>query len=253
MRALDRDRLFVGAALAGTAALAWAYLLKHAATAHMSMPSAAASISPHWSAGMFALAAAMWAAMMVAMMLPAATPMALAFAQVQRHRSGGGQRAVPIALFVGGYLTLWIGFALAAAAAQWALHEAGLLSSAMGRAPPLFGAVLLIAAGAFQWSSLKSACLAKCRTPLAFLATEWREGRAGALVMGLRHGAFCAGCCWALMLLMFAGGLMNLAWMAALAAYMLAEKLVPAGRTFARGTGALLIAAGAILAAAALQ
>jgi len=248
MPALDRGRLVVGASLVGMAALGWAYLLHHAAASHASMHDAAASLLPHWNVEVYGLAASMWTAMMIAMMVPAATPMVLAFAQVQRQRRARRHRVVPVMLFVAGYLAVWTVFSLAAAAGQWGLHEMGLLSSAVGRVEPLLGGSLLIAAGAFQWSSIKDACLTKCRTPLTFLATEWREGKRGAFVMGLRHGIFCAGCCWALMLLMFAGGVMNLLWMAGLTAYMLAEKLVPRARTFARSAGTVLIAAGAALA-----
>lgn len=128
----------------------------------------------------------------------------------------------------------------AAAVMQWALQQGALLSSPMGHVTPLLGGTFLIIAGAFQFSDLKQACLNKCRSPLSFLMTEWREGNSGALIMRLRHGAYCTGCCWALMLLMFVGGVMSLVWMAGLAAYFLAEKI-------SRICGILLFGAGIVI------
>jgi predicted metal-binding membrane protein len=188
----------------------------------------------------------MWSAMMAAMMLPAAAPMIVAFARAQRARAAT-QPAVPTAIFVAGYLAVWSAFSAGAATLQWALHRLVLVSDTHV-AEPVLGAALLLVAGSFQWTKLKDACLARCQSPLGFLATEWREGRRGALVMGLRHGAFCTGCCWALMLLMLVGGAMNLLVMAALAIYVLAEKALFPGRALSRAAGALLIAAGAGLA-----
>jgi predicted metal-binding membrane protein len=227
-----RDQALIAAALGVMAGLGWIHMV----------------LMPHWNAAVYSLAALMWATMMVAMMLPAAAPMVLAFAHVRRARMQAAHPAAPTAIFLGGYLAVWLAFAMVMAAAQWALHESALLSEAMGKSDALLAAALLATAGAFQWTNIKQACLAKCRTPLGFIATEWREGPRGAFVMGLRHGVFCTGCCWALMLLMFAGGVMNLLWMLALAAYMLAEKVLPGGRVLARTTGALMVAAGAGLA-----
>lgn len=227
-----RDRAVIAGVLTVLAGLAWAHMV----------------LMPHSNAAMYSLAAMMWATMMVAMMLPAAAPMVLAFARVRRTRIQAAHPAVPTAIFLGGYLAVWLTFAMVMAAAQWALHESTVLSGATGESDTLLAAALLAMAGAFQWTNVKEACLAKCRTPLGFIATEWREGRRGAFVMGLRHGVFCTGCCWALMVLMFAGGLMNLLWMLALAAYMLAEKILPGGRVLARATGALMLIAGAALA-----
>jgi predicted metal-binding membrane protein len=249
----DRERLSAGLALAVLTVLtvlAWAYLSGHAAHAHHS-PGAPAPRG--WDTQWLAMSTLMWSVMMVAMMLPVASPMILTFNRVYRRRIlTDSAAAAPTSLFVGGYLAVWTGFSVIAASGQWALHENGMLDSAMGRAAPLLGASLLVLAGGFQWTPLKRACLAKCRTPLTFLLTEWREGWRGAFAMGLRHGAFCLGCCWALMLLMFVGGVMSLAWMGGLAIYMLAEKLIPAGESFSRAAGVVLIAAGAALAAGSL-
>jgi predicted metal-binding membrane protein len=238
-----RERAVTGAALAVVTALAWGYLLMQGShdgmAGSMAMPRSA-----DWGLGMLAMSIPMWAVMMVAMMLPSAAPMILTFSRVHQQRAAGGKAAVPTWLFVVGYLGVWVGFGLLAAVAQWGLHQSALLSSAMGEVGSLLGGGLLITAGAFQFSGLKEVCLTKCRTPLSFLMVEGRDGPSGALIMGLRHGAFCTGCCWALMLLMFVGGVMSLAWMAALALYFLAEKLLPRPALLGRATGAALIIGG---------
>ncbi|MDO9600088.1 MAG: DUF2182 domain-containing protein [Azoarcus sp.] len=242
-----RERLSTGLALALLAVLtvlAWHYMIgtaAHAEMGHVAMP--------HSSIEFIAVSVLMWSVMMVAMMLPGAGPMILTFSTVARRESPSHTVAVPTWIFVAGYLAVWTGFSVLAALAQWGLYANALLDSAMGRTGPLLGAGLLITAGAFQWSALKEACLTKCRTPLSFLLTEWRDGWGGAFVMGLRHGVFCVGCCWALMLLMFVGGVMSLAWMGGLGLYMLAEKVVPAGMLFGRVSGLVLIATGTVIAA----
>lgn len=248
-----RERALIGVALVLLSLLAWAYLVRHAMPS--GMPSAMAN--PMAMAGetgsgieLLAVNALMWTIMMVAMMLPSAGPMILTYARVHQEKAANGLASVPTWLFVAGYLAVWTGLALLLALAQWGLHQSELLGSAMGRVGPLLGGGLLIAAGAFQFSRLKQACLGRCRSPLGFLMTEWREGHAGAAIMGIRHGAFCTGCCWALMLLMFVGGVMSLTWMAGLALYFLAEKLLPGMEAITRLTGVLLIAAGVVLALA---
>lgn len=233
----SRQRILIGAALVALTMLAWAYLMMPAGDAGME-----ASMASRLN--MLALSVVMWSIMMVAMMLPGAGPMILTYARIHQQRQANGGSAVHLWAFLTGYLTVWVGFSIAAALLQWGLHQSALLSSAMGKVGPLLAGGLLITAGAFQFSHLKQACLSKCRSPLSFLMTEWREGTVGAFVMGIRHGAFCTGCCWALMLLMFVGGVMNLAWMAALALYFLAEKLLPGGERISRLTGVVLIGAG---------
>jgi len=235
-------------ALALLTLLAWSRFVGYGAHAGHSPAMHAAP----WDASFLATSVAMWSVMMVAMMLPSATPMILAFTRVHCQRAASGAAAVPSALFVSGYVLVWIAWSILAALAQSALQAGDLLDPVTLRSGPLAGSVLLLAAGLFQWSPLKEACLAKCRSPLSLLLTEWREGARGALVMGLRHGAFCAGCCWALMMLMFVGGVMSLAWMGALAIYMLAEKIVPHGRLLSRASGAVLIVAAIAVAAAKL-
>jgi predicted metal-binding membrane protein len=243
------ERVLIGVGLVLLSLLAWAYLVRQA------MPSGMATsmVMPGESGGgieLLVMSALMWTVMMVAMMLPSAGPMILTYARVHQRKAANGLASAPTWLFVAGYLAVWTGIALLLALAQWGFHESELLSSAMGRVGPLLGGGLLITAGAFQFSHLKEACLGKCRSPLGFLMTEWREGHTGAVIMGIRHGTFCTGCCWALMLLMFVGGVMSLTWMAGLALYFLVEKLLPGMESITRVTGALLIAAGVVLALA---
>ncbi|WP_372613145.1 DUF2182 domain-containing protein [Halomonas sp.] len=240
------ERALIGAALMLLTLLAWAYLVLHGTPSDMATPMAMPG-EVGWGLEMLAMSALMWTVMMVAMMLTSAGPMILTYARVHHNKAANGLASVPTWLFVAGYLAVWTGVAFLLALAQWGLHQSELLGSAMGRVSPLLGGGLLITAGAFQFSRLKAACLGKCRSPLGFLMTEWREGHAGALVMGIRHGLFCTGCCWALMLLMFVGGVMSLAWMAAMALYYLLEKCLPRATQLSRLTGALLIVAGAVV------
>jgi predicted metal-binding membrane protein len=174
------------------------------------------------------------------MMLPSVTPVILLFAGVTRRRRLQGVLAAPVSVFVLGYLLAWAAFAVLAALGQSLLHSAALLSPAMASTSPLLGGALLLLAGLYQWLPAKGACLSHCRSPLGFFSSEWREGVSGALMMGFRHGSYCVGCCWALMTLLFVAGVMNLAWVAVIAGFVLAEKVVPNGRVLGRVTGVLL-------------
>lgn len=240
------ERALVGAALAALTVLAWAYMIPgdSSGDAPVSMAGAGAG---GWNLHMLNLSVVMWVVMMVAMMLPGAAPMIMTYVRVHQRRVASQRAVAPTWVFMAGYLVVWTGFGVTAAITQWILHQTSMLSSAMGHVAPLSGAALLILAGAYQFSHLKQSCLGKCQSPLGFLMAEWREGLVGAFTMGARHGAFCAGCCWALMLLMFVGGVMSLAWMVGLAFYFLAEKLVPWPRVFSHATGAVLIAAGILV------
>lgn len=242
--ALKRDRLTVGVALALLTLLAWGYTAYLARTMGMAGSDMAMPQMQAWSAAMLAFMFVMWFVMMVAMMLPSAAPMILTFAAIQRRRQMQGGAFVPTGVFIAGYLLVWAAFSLLAALAQYGLESAALVSPMIGKATPWLGAVLLIGAGLFQFAPLKDACLDNCRSPLSFIMTDWRDGTRGALVMGLRHGAYCAGCCWALMALLFVGGVMNLLWVAALALFVLIEKVVPAGGRLGKAGGILLIAWG---------
>ena len=249
---LRRDRAVVLIGIAGIAALAWAYMV-YLAWGLDSMDMA----MPHmqsWGAVDFVLMFVMWAVMMGAMMVPTAAPMILVFANVNRRRREQQRPFVPTGVFLLGYLVVWTGFAALATVAQWGLHNASLLSSTMGESTSsILGGSLLLAAGIFQWSPLKYVCLAHCRSPLGFLIAEWKEGTTGALRMGLRHGLFCLGCCWVLMSLLLVLGVMNLLWIAALAGFVLVEKVAPRGLWVSRITGLLLFGWGALMLAGVLS
>lgn len=240
-------------ALLVAAAAAWAYTAHLAARmggAMHDMPMAAPAAHP-WTPTVLVPLWVMWSVMMVAMMLPSAMPMILMFATINRRRRERHDPFVPTAVFAAGYLLAWSTYSLAAAGAQWGLHAAALLSPTMASTSPVLGGGVLIAAGAYQWSPLKRACLAHCRSPIGFLTTAWREGRWGALCMGVHHGTLCVGCCWLLMALLFVAGVMNLLWVAAIATFVLIEKLAPAARWTSSVAGTLLVAWGAWLLATA--
>ncbi len=248
---LRRDRSIVGAALIAIVLVAWLYLFHLSTTMPgMDMADMPGMVMPRvhaWDPLDVGLLFIMWAVMMIAMMVPAAAPMILTFATVQRKRQEQNRATVPTVVFLLGYALVWTAYAAVAAVAQWRLHEADLLSAAMASTSTRLGAALLLVAGVFQWTSLKQACLAKCRSPLAFVMSEWREGRAGAFVMGVRHGAYCVACCWALMALLFVAGVMNLLWIAGLAIVVLAERVLPGGTAVSRVVGVLLLLAGVVL------
>lgn len=234
---LRRDQLFILGGLAVLTLLAWSYMAKMAI--HMSDAPAVALVQA-WGVSDFFFAFGMWSVMMAGMMLPSASPMVLTFAGINRRRAAG-RPLLRTALFVGGYLLVWIGYSAGAALLQGAFRTATLLTPMGASTSPLLAGGLLVIAGIFQWTPLKNACLTGCRTPMGFLMAEWRPGQRGALIMGLRHGWNCALCCWATMALMFVLGVMNLLWMAALTAFCLIEKIAPAGDRVGRAAGALLV------------
>lgn len=244
---LARERPAVTAGLAGAVALSWLYLLPASRDMYGAMDGLSAwMMQATWDAGYVLLIFGMWAVMMVGMMLPSAAPAILLYARALR----GGGAAVPAAVvrtyaFAGGYLLAWTGFSLAATLAQWGLAEAALLSPMMEGTSRSFGGALLIAAGVYQWTPLKQACLTSCRAPAAFITQHFRPGVGGALRLGVHHGLYCVGCCWALMALLFVGGVMNLLWIAAITIFVLLEKLAPHGAQGGRVSGLLLIATGA--------
>ena len=190
----------------------------------------------------------MWSVMMIGMMSAPAAPVLLLFADMQARRGERGL-SMPVLLFGLGYLTVWAGFSACAALAQWGLHEAAFLSPEMAASSRMLGGAILIGAGVYQLTRAKRACLRHCQSPLGFLMSQWRDGAGGALRMGLRHGRYCLGCCWALMGVLFAVGIMNLAWVGVLTVFILLEKVVPAGALVSRVGGVVLIASGILLAA----
>ena len=232
-RALGRDRRIVIGGLLAAIALSWGYLLTGAG---MPMPAPAA-----WTPTYFALMLVMWWLMMAAMMLPSAAPTILLFAALSRKSVERGNPAVSAGIFAAAYVIVWGGFGLLATFAQLQLDGLALLSPTMKSASVPLGSALLIAAGVYQMTPLKYACLRHCRTPIDFFARRWRRGAKGALLMGLEHGGFCLGCCWVMMGLLFYAGVMNLLWVAGLALYVLLEKLAPAGQGISRFAGVVLI------------
>ncbi len=244
---LRRDRALVLAGLAAIAALAWAYII-HLARSMAYMDMAMAMPQMHsWPALDLFLLFVMWAVMMVAMMSPSAAPVILLVATMNRNRYQQQRPLVPTGVFFLGYLTVWTGFSALATSAQWVLHAAALLSPMMVSTSPVLGGALLLMSGIFQWTPLKHKCLTHCRSPLHFLMSEWRQGTRGAFLMGLKHGSYCVGCCWFLMALLFVAGVMNLLWVAVIAAFILAEKVLPWGNLVSRLAGGILVLAGVVL------
>ena len=266
-RLLKRDRAIALAGLAMLCVLSWLYILGGAGlgmsawemTALSLFPhqgsgdslpgfSGAAAAAPAWTLITWALMIAMWWIMMVAMMVPSAAPAILLYARTYRHAVAQGQiqsRPAPTGAFAAGYLLVWLGFSLAAAVLNRMLEWADLVSAmSMGSQSRWLSASVLITAGLYQLSPLKHACLAHCRAPASFLARHWRPHARGALRLGALHGAYCVGCCWMLMALLFVGGAMNLAWIAALTVLVLIEKLLQAGPRVGTGAGLVLIAWG---------
>jgi len=250
-----RDTAVVAAALLALTLLAWLALLAGAGTGMdpfaMSawlLPSGGpAAQSWTWTPFYWLIAFLMWAIMMVAMMLPSASPTVLLYARAVRFAERKGQIAnasTCIAAFAAGYLTLWSLFSVFAVAARWALERSGAMNGMMALREPVIAGGLLIAVGVYQLTPLKENCLTHCRSPAAFLAAHWRPGAIGAWRMGLVHGAFCVGCCAALMLLLFVGGVMNLVWIAGLSLLVLAEKFLPRGERLGLALGVLLMIAG---------
>ena len=248
-RAVMRDRWLVLGSLGLVAGACWAWIVPIARDMYGNMTGPAAwMMTPSWEGGQLAFLFAMWTAMMAGMMLPSAAPTLLVYGMVARRDDAPGA-ALRIHLFAGGYLVVWAAFSAAATVAQCLLTTAGLLSPMMEARGPLVGGTLLVVAGLYQVTPIKRACLSACQSPAAFLVKHWRAGRAGAFRLGLVHGWYCLGCCWALMLLLFAGGVMNLAVIVGLTTFLLIEKLMPPAAQGGRFSGALLIAFGLYVAA----
>ena len=200
-----------------------------------------------WDLGYAGIMVSMWWVMMIAMMVPSAAPVILLYAAVaRRQREKGSDVLLPTGVFAGGYVAVWGFFSVVAAVLQWGFEAVGMLSPMMMNSTSLlFAAAILVAAGLYQLTPAKQACLRHCRGPIQFLMGRWRPGRWGAFWMGAEHGAYCVGCCWALMALLFFGGVMNLYWVAGLAVIVLLEKTIPAGDILGKLTGGLLVLWGA--------
>lgn len=250
-----RERPFVIACLAMLVAGCWACLVFRAlrmANLDPALPAAAAASAfdaapPPYRLPELGLVLAMWGAMLSAIMLPAATPAILLFARINRLVRTVRFPNLSTLMFVAGYLAAWGGFGALATLLQWALHDAGALDTGMAVANESACGLLLVAAGVYQWTPAKHACLQHCRAPLSFVVTSWRLGLGGAMRMGISQGLYCTGCCWLLMLLLFAAGVTNLVALVALAGMVLAEKLLPAGSVIACVGGLALVAWGTLL------
>lgn len=245
-----RERTIALVSLLGVATLAWYYLWREA-SGMAAMPGqdtmVMAAASRVWSFEWLAPTFVMWTIMMAGMMLPSASPAILLYGAMARGHRGRGSTLPSVWLFASGYLAVWAGFSLVVTVLQAALQAGGLVSAMMVSSSPWLTASLLLVAGVYQWLPAKDACLEKCRDPLQFFLFRWRPGAAGAFRMGVEHGAFCTGCCWALMLLLFMAGVMNLLWVALIAGFVLVEKLLPAGRWTGRLAGLAMLAAGGVL------
>ena len=242
-------RRVFGLAIAAVTLLAWVYLfhlsrqMSAAAADDARMAAMGMAVTAQWTRTDVFLTFVMWTVMMVGMMAPSVTPVLLLAANAPRS-----ERHVipPVLLFGAGYLLVWVGFSAVATVTQWLLHAGALLSPAMAASSPRIAGAILIGAGLYQLTPLKNMCLTHCRSPIDFLMSHWRGGRAGPIRMGVHHGLYCLGCCWALMAVLFAVGVMNLLWVAGLALLVLVEKMMPATVLVSRMAGAALLIAGAI-------
>ena len=262
---LRRDRIVTVAGLLILCGIAWLYIVEGAGLGMSARQMTTLAFFPHqqaedvmqgmpglqgdagrstWGFATWALMIGMWWIMMIAMMTPSAAPTILLYARVHRAATAQGQfrdESAPIGAFAAGYLSVWLGFAVAAAALHCALERAGLVSTMMmGSRSRWLSAAVLITAGLYQLSPLKNVCLAQCRAPASFLARHWRPHASGALRLGARHGVYCVGCCWMLMTLLFVGGVMNLVWIAALTTMVLIERILPRGQWISRSAGVAL-------------
>jgi predicted metal-binding membrane protein len=236
-----QDRFIVVAAVAAATVVAWIYI---AIRAQGMTDMGDAMQIESWTAVELVLLFVMWTIMMIGMMLPSAVPLILNFAAETRQKQQEARVLAPTAALVLGYVTVWTGFSVLATIGQWALHEAALLSPMMVSTSSVLSGILLLAAGAYQLTPMQYNLLKRCRQPLQFLRLKWREGTGGAFVMGLEHGAYCLGCCFILMGVLFFGGVMNLLLLAALTVFVLIEKASPYGNIAGRISGPLMIAAG---------
>ena len=249
---LRRDRRAVIGALLLLTSLAWIYLILLAGEMGMTLTGGVEHIESMmalepWSTLDAIFMFLMWTVMMVGMMTPSATPMILLYTMVLRKRAKNDSPLIPTAAFFAGYVAVWVLFSMAATGAQWGLMRAALLSPMMTSTSTIFAGTVLIMAGVYQWTPYKNVCLTRCREPVWFLSRIWRDGTGGAFRMGLVHGAFCLGCCWILMALLFVGGVMNLLTVAAIAVFVMVEKVAPFGRGIGRATALGLVVLGVFM------
>ncbi len=241
---IQRDQYLIISSLAALVALAWAYLLVLDLNMR-DMPNMASGIHS-WTPTDFVMMFVMWAVMMFAMMVPSAMRSVLIYARIVAREESQDPLVTPSLVFVFGYIVIWTLFSIMATALQWAMAMAALLSPMMVTTSSSLGAALLVAAGIYQLTPFKNSCLKHCHSPVMFMATHYKKGIRGAFQLGLRHGAYCLGCCWLLMGLLFVGGVMNLIWILAISAFVLVEKLLPAQIQSTRITSLIMISAGSV-------
>jgi predicted metal-binding membrane protein len=258
---LRRDRAIVGACLFALVIAAWAYLLWLAGdmamegmdmTGFRMIPAGSGLMMPAtapWHSIEFVFVFLMWAFMMIGMMTPSVAPLILIYAGVGRQAAAQQKPFAASAWLAGGYLLAWISFSMVATVAQWSIEREGWLTPAMASASNTFGGLTLIAAGLYQWTPLKNACLRQCQAPLQFIQRHggFRGDAIGSLALGIRHGIYCVACCWVLMALLFVGGVMNVLWIAAIMIFVLIEKVVPVGGLISRISGLGFLAAGILM------
>lgn len=242
-----RDRIILLGGLVIVTGLSWVYMLHLAwgmddlANGHANATLPSGQV---WSTWEFATAAAMWSMMMLAMMLPVVSPWLLAFGEITRERDSRSTPFSKVSVFLFGYGTVWLAYSLVMASSQLLLQRIALFSHGWMTASPILASAILISAGIYQWTPLRDACMSQCRSPFGFFLSNWREGTWGAYTMGVRHGMYCVGCCWALMALAFVFGVMNLLWMALVIAFLLVERATLTGSWLSKSAGALLVAWG---------
>tara|TARA_R110001606_G_scaffold395664_1_gene568325 strand:- start:5753 stop:6577 length:825 start_codon:yes stop_codon:yes gene_type:complete len=233
-----RDRVIVYGGVFLVSAIGWAYMfymgwaMENMHLVDMWMPPLAGSRP--WGLYDFWMLFVMWTVMMVAMMTPSVIPMVLMYTAVNKGKQKKGLPYSPTFIFLSGYLVAWSLFSIVASAVQYPLHESGLLNPMMNSRSYLLSGSILVLAGLYQWTPLKNACLTECRSPLSFLMTSWKDGHFGAFKVGVHHGFYCIGCCWALMVVLFAVGVMNMLWVLLITAFVLLEKIGPVSQRYLR-------------------
>ena len=255
----NKDKIAIVVTLVTLVCVSWIYLvyvsngisdmeMSSSMKNNMGMGAMKPGVPMPWGVGDWISMLIMWSVMMIGMMIPSASPMIILFARLKTQKSAQVKSYIPTLVFVSGYVVIWSGFSILATIANYILHSNAMMSGMMGETTSsIVGGVLLVAAGIFQFTPIKKACLNKCRTPMGFLMTNWKDGNSGALRMGLEHGTYCLGCCWLLMALLFVLGVMNLVWIAALALFVLIEKMAPNAQWIGWISGVALIIWGGLL------
>jgi len=247
---LKKDRLIVVIALLILCVLSWLYIIylyNQMYPMNMDALFFAMPMTSKWSWTDFVLLFIMWFVMMIAMMTPSVTPLVLIFTLINRKRQQGQNPFVPSVYLLSGYFLIWAAFSLLATLLQWSLQQVSLLNPEMVTTNKILGGSILIFAGVFQFTSLKNTCLRTCQTPISFIHQHWKEGKSGALRMGIKNGIYCLGCCWILMLLLFVSGIMNILWIAIISLFVLTEKVLSSVKIISVIAGIALVAYGIII------